>query len=169
VATHRVYVERVSSNRTEAFVVALTLASLLVLAWRMNSRGLDRWGVLLLAVAAYLLFCALNYRTLLIQVTERELSLSFGVVSWTIPLGNIAACSPDDTSLWRIGGSGLHFTLLGGRYRAMFNFLEHPRLVIALKARKGLVRDIAFSTTRPDELLRLIQAGIVQDGAAGSP
>jgi hypothetical protein len=39
----------------------------------------------------------------------------------------------------------------------MFNFLEYPRVVLALKQRKGLVRDIAFSTRRPQEVMRLIQ------------
>jgi hypothetical protein len=39
----------------------------------------------------------------------------------------------------------------------MFNFLEHPRVLIALKVKKGLVRDIAFSTRQPGEVMRLIQ------------
>jgi hypothetical protein len=43
------------------------------------------------------------------------------------------------------------------RYRASFNFLEYPRVVIAFKRKEGLVRDISFSTRRPDDALRLIQ------------
>jgi hypothetical protein len=48
----------------------------------------------------------------------------------------------------------------------MFNFLEHPRLVISLVRKRGPVQDIAFSTCRPQELGRLIELGIMQDGAA---
>ncbi len=43
------------------------------------------------------------------------------------------------------------------RYRASFNFLEYPRVVIAFKRKVGPVQDISFSTRRPDELLPLIQ------------
>jgi hypothetical protein len=39
----------------------------------------------------------------------------------------------------------------------MFNFLEHPRVVIALKQKKGPVRDIAFSTRHLEEVMQLIR------------
>ncbi|HML39578.1 MAG TPA: hypothetical protein PKD23_02740 [Bellilinea sp.] len=38
----------------------------------------------------------------------------------------------------------------------MFNFLEYPRVVIQLTIKKGPVRDIAFSTQRPEDVIRLI-------------
>jgi hypothetical protein len=38
----------------------------------------------------------------------------------------------------------------------MFNFLEYPRVLIKLKVKKGLVRDIAFSTKLPEEVIRLL-------------
>jgi hypothetical protein len=60
----------------------------------------------------------------------------------------------------RLGGAGIHFMLINKRYRASFNFLEHSRVVIALKRKVGPVRDISFSTRQPDEVLRLIQGAI---------
>lgn len=44
----------------------------------------------------------------------------------------------------------------------MFNFLEHPRRVVMLKARRGPVRDIAFDTRQPEEVMLLLEqsAGI---------
>jgi len=42
-----------------------------------------------------------------------------------------------------------------GRYRASFNFLEYPRVVIALRGKRR-VRDISFTTRQPDKVLRLI-------------
>jgi len=86
-------------------------------------------------------------------MNEDELSLKFGLFTWQIPLDNIETCFIDETSLWRIGGAGIHFSPMGGRYRAMFNFLEHPRVVVCLKEKKGPVRDIAFSTTHPDKVM----------------
>jgi hypothetical protein len=50
--------------------------------------------------------------------------------------------------------------LIRERYRASFNFLEHPRVVIALRRRRGPVQDISFSTRRPDDVLRLIQEAV---------
>jgi hypothetical protein len=55
--------------------------------------------------------------------------------------------------------------LIRKRYRASFNFLEHPRVVIALKRKVGPVRDISFSTRRPDDVLRLIQEVISANSA----
>lgn len=46
------------------------------------------------------------------------------------------------------------------RYRASFNFLEHPRILITLKRKVGPVQDISFSTRRPDDILRIIQETI---------
>ncbi len=75
------------------------------------------------------------------------LRLQFGVFTWTIPLNNLEAIRPDDDlpALAKYGGAGIHFMLLRGRYRASFNFLEYPRVVVALR-RSRLVRDVSFST-----------------------
>jgi Ca2+/Na+ antiporter len=159
------YVERVSSRRTEALFVLLTLLFLLLFIWRASVRGAGGWAVVFACFFAFFLFYSLNYRTLIIRLSEQALQLNFGLFTWNIPLENVEACFADKTSLWRIGGAGIHFTWLGGRYRAMFNFLEHPRLVIALKIKKGPVRDIAFSTRRPDELMRLILEGASRSDA----
>jgi hypothetical protein len=66
----------------------------------------------------------------------------------------------------RRGGAGIHFSIIGGRYRAMLNFLEHPRIVIELKEKRGPVRDLAFSTERPNEMLRIIEESIARRSAA---
>lgn len=161
-AEERLYTETLASRRTAVLFICLSLLFLLLGCWRAVALGLDGWVILLLCLFLMFLFYTLNYRTLIIRLDNRTLSLQFGIFTWRIALNNIEAVFPDTTSLWRIGGAGIHFTPLGGRYRAMFNFLEYPRLVIALKVKRGPVRDIAFSTRHPEELLRLIQesAGI---------
>ena len=107
--------------------------------------------------ALLFLFSAVNYRVLVIRVTADQLQLKFGLFGWTVPLDGIAGVRIDTTSLWRIGGAGIHFSIIGRRYRAMLKFLEHPRVVVELGQRRGLVRDVAFSTTRPEEIIRVIQ------------
>jgi hypothetical protein len=159
------YSESLASKRTEALFISLSLLFLLLAAWRSTGARLDGWSILFACLFLMFLFYSLNYRRLDIRLHEVELQLKFGLFTWRIPVSNIETVAPDTTSLWRIGGAGIHFTPLGGRYRAMFNFLEYPRLVIALKVKQGLVRDIAFSTRQPEELMRIIR---VRTGALGN-
>jgi hypothetical protein len=154
-----VYEEKLSSLRTEVLFVALALLFLALLAWRVMASG---FGVIAAGLLfLFLLFCfyALNYRVLVIRILADKLILKFGVFGWTIPLHTIEEVYPDQTSLWRIGGAGIHFSIICGRYRAMFNFLEHGRVVVALSEKRGLVREVAFSTKNPDDIVHIFTAG----------
>jgi hypothetical protein len=151
------YQEQLSSPRTEALFILLTGVPLAAAIGRIRLTGLDGGSIALLLAALFFLFYSLNYRTLVLRIDPESLHLRFGLFEWTIPLQNIETCVPDSLTLWRIGGAGIHFTPVAGRYRAMFSFLEHPRLVLALRLKKGPVRDIAFSTRRPAEVLATLQ------------
>lgn len=160
------YCERVSSNRTEALFLMLTLFFLSLFIWRLYAVGFDIITAVLFCLFGFFLFYSLNYRTLIIRLTPEFVELRFGLFTWTIALENIEECFLDDTSIWRIGGAGIHFSPIHGRYRAMLNFLEYPRVVVALKRKKGPVRDIVFSTHRPDAVLQFIQAAASAKSAA---
>ena len=155
------YTEKLSSNKTQALFLALTILFLLLLIWRVITAGLDVLAVAYTCFFIFFLFYSLNYRTLVIRLTSGSLKLIFGIFTWRLPLDNIEGCRLDDLSLlMRLGGAGIHFMMVRDRYRVSFNFLEHPRVVIALKRKAGLVRDISFSTRRPDEVIRLIQEAV---------
>jgi hypothetical protein len=154
------YSERLSSKRTEALFVGLTLLFGLLAIWRVSARGLDGLVIIFLCGFILFLFYSLNYRVLLIRLTTERVELRFGIFTWRTSVTNIERCYLDDISLWRISGAGIHFSPIGGRYRAMFNFLEYQRVVMMLKVKQGLVRDIAFTTRQPDKVLRLIQDAI---------
>jgi len=173
--THRVYIltddllytERVSSKRTETLFVALTLLFFTPLIWHVSAGRLDILTVVFFCLFAVFLFYSLNYRTLIIRLTSNSLKLTFGIISWNVPLDNIEECCLDELPvLKRLGGAGIHFMTIRKRYRASFNFLEHPRVAIAFKKKVGPVRDISFSTRRPDELRRLIQEAVSANMAA---
>jgi len=156
------YTERVSSKRTEMLFVALTLLFFMLLIWRVTAGGLDILAAVFLCLFAFFFFYALNYRTLTIRLTTKSLKLTFGIFTWNVPLDNIEACCLDEIPvLMRMGGAGIHFMLIRRRYRASFNFLEYPRVVVAFKRKVGPVRDISFSTRHPDELLRLLQDALL--------
>ena len=161
-----IYTERVSSNRTEALFVALTLLFAMLLLWRVNVGSLDLLAAVFLCLFGFFFFYSVNYRTLIICLTSESLKLTFGIFTWNVPLDNVEECYLDDIPmLMRMGGAGIHFMMICKRYRASFNFLEHPRLVVAFKSKRGPVQDISFSTRRPDELLRLIQETVSANSA----
>ena len=156
-----IYSERLSSNRTEALFVILTILFLMLLIWRVNTGSPDILSVAFFCLFGLFLFYSVNYRILLILLTPESLKLRFGIFTWTVPLDNIEECRLDDIPmLMRMGGAGIHFMVIRKRYRASFNFLEHPRVVIALKRKVGPIQDISFSTRRPDDVLQFIQTAI---------
>ena len=75
---------------------------------------------------------------------------------------NVSECKLDDDipALKKYGGAGIHFMVVHKRYRASFNFLEYSRVVVKLKRKMGLVKDISFSTQHPNELVQLMQQTI---------
>lgn len=155
-----IYSERLQSNKTEALFLGLTVIFFLMFLWRWQANRLDTLGAVFLAVAVFFLFYSLNYRTLLIQISDTSLRLRFGVFSWRVPLENIENARLDELpTVMRQGGAGIHFMLIHNRYRASLNFLEYPRVVVALKVKIGPVRDISFSTRQPDEIIRLLRPG----------
>jgi Ca2+/Na+ antiporter len=162
-----IYDERVTSKRTEGLFLALTILFLLLHIWRVNAAALDILAAVLFCLFGLFLFYSVNYRTLIIRLTSESLKLTFGIFTWTVPLDNVEECRLDDIPvLMRMGGAGIHFMSIRKRYRASFNFLEHPRVVIAFKRKVGLVRDISFSTCRPDDVLRLVQEAVAARRAA---
>jgi len=148
--------EKLASNRTEALFFVLMLVFLFLAIWRGTVAGWGIWPAVFAFLFFFFLFYVLNYRTLHIRLTAENLTLKFGLFTWTIALDNIENCRLDTVSLWRIGGAGIHFSSFNRRYRAMFNFLEYPRVVIGLKNKIGPVRDIAFSTRQPDRVMEFI-------------
>lgn len=158
-STHILYSEKSSSKRTEFLFIALTLLCLSLGIWRVIAGSVDLLAGILLFFCVCFLFYAINYRTLVIRLTAESLKLSFGIFTWTIPLDNVDAIQPDDDLpvLMKYGGAGIHFMTVRQRYRASFNFLEYPRVVIRLKRKAGWVRDISFSTSQPNEIIRLVE------------
>jgi hypothetical protein len=154
------YDESVTSTKTEALFVALTILFLVLLVWRVTAGSFLLAAVFLVLFGVFL-FYSVNYRTLVIRLTAESLKLTFGIITWTVPLDNVEECRLDELPvLLRMGGAGIHLMSVRGRYRASFNFLEHPRVVIAFKRKVGPVRDISFSTRRPDAVLRLIEEAV---------
>jgi hypothetical protein len=153
-----IYYERVSSNKTEALFLALTLLFCLLCIWRVNASGSDCLAGIILFFSIIFLFYSVNYRTLVIRLTTQSIQLTFGLFTWVVPLENVEECRLDEIPrLMYLGGAGIHFMTIRNRYRASFNFLEYPRIVIVFKRKRGPVQDLSFSTRQPEQVIQFIQ------------
>jgi hypothetical protein len=157
-----IYYEKVTSKRTETLFLALVVIFSLFCIWRVIAVSMDILAVVFFGLSVLFIFYSVNFRTLIIRLTDESLRLTFGIFTWTVPLDNIETCQLDDNlpALMEYGGAGIHFMLIRKRYRASFNFLEHSRVVIGLKRKVGPVRDISFTTCQPIELIQRIQGAI---------
>jgi len=156
-----IYEERVSSNWTEALFLGLTILFLILLIWHMSTGSPDILGAVFFFFFVFFFFYAVNYRTLIIRLTPEALKLKFGIFTWTIPLDNVGECRLDELPmLMRYGRAGIHFMFIRKRYRASFNFLEYPRVVIGFNRKVGMVHDISFSTRRPDDVIRFLKNAV---------
>lgn len=160
-----IYHEKISSIKTSTLFLGLMLAFLILAVFHWMSAGVDWLTIVLFILFGIFLFYVLNYRVLVIEITVRAISLRFGIFIWTIPMSNIAYCQVDEIPAFlRLGGAGIHFMFVRGRYRASFNFLEYPRVVIAFKKKAGLVRDISFTTRQPEAVIKTI-LGLIPSSA----
>jgi hypothetical protein len=133
-----VYNEKITSNKTTGLFLGLTVVFLLFFIWRTYSVTLDTLGIIFLCFFVIFFFYTVNYRTLQVHITLESVKLIYGMFSWKVPTENIEDCRLDDVpALMRMGGAGIHFMFIRNRYRASFNFLEYPRIVIGLKRKKG--------------------------------
>jgi hypothetical protein len=156
-----IYHESIVSSKTELLFRALTALFLFLFLWRTATVGLNALAIVFLLFTCIFMFYSVNFSTLVIHLTNKALTLRFGVFSRRVPVENIESCQLDGIpAIMRYGGAGIHFMSIRSRYRVSFNFLEYPRLVIALKQKIGLVQDVSFTTQQPDELRRLIMQTI---------
>ncbi|MEE4194088.1 MAG: hypothetical protein V2J07_02710 [Anaerolineae bacterium] len=159
------YTEKVSSKWTQALFVMLTLLFLLLAVWRTFARGrFTGWAIAFACFSAMFLFYAINFRTLIIRIAKTGVHLTFGIFHWKVPFDNIEFCALDNAIPWglKYGGAGVHFMSVRKRYRVSFNVLEYERVVIGLRQKAGLVRDVSFSTRHPTEILRVVNERLTE-------
>ena len=152
------YHETLSSTKTHALFIILTIVFLTLAIWGWAVSGLSGWSVVLTFLTAFFLFYVFNYRTLKIRITFNTLRLTFGIITWKIPISNIENCYRDEDSLLRLGGAGIHFMFIKGKYRSFWNFLEYPRVVVSFKKKHGVVQEVAFTTQHPEQVMEIIQS-----------
>jgi hypothetical protein len=161
-----IYAETVSSKATETLFISLMALFVGLLFWRVSTTKFDLLAGVFAFLCVFFLFYVLNYRKLLIRLTSESLNLKFGMFSWSVPLENIAACELDELpAVFKYGGAGIHFMFVHRKYRVSLNFLEHPRVVVTLKQKQGLVQEVSFSTRHPTDLLSFLCTAVEEQEA----
>ena len=93
------------------------------------------------------------------MITKEHLILKFGLVPWKTRLKNINTVELDASpAIIKYGGAGVHFAFVQGKYRAYYNFLEFPRVVVSFKEKQGLIQALVFSTKQPDRVLAALNS-----------
>lgn len=153
------YYEKVQSPKTSLLFFILVVIFAALFTWRVSSVGFRYIPILYLFLGIFFFLYVLNYRSLIITITENCIFLKFGLIQWRTPLENIQNCELDDSpAIIKYGGAGVHFAFVNRIYRAYFNFLEHPRVMITLINKQGLVQALIFTTRRPEEVIKIINS-----------
>ena len=155
------YYEEVGSPKTSLLFMFLSAVFSGFFIWRITILGYKEnipFSTVLLFFSIFFFLYVLNYWTLKITNTDEILQLNFGLIRWRTDLNNVKAIGLDDSpTLIKYGGAGVHFAFVKGIYRAFFNFLEFPRVLITFREKQGLVQALVFTTRNPDKVIGLIQ------------
>lgn len=158
----KIYQEKVQSLKTSLLFTLLSLVFSALFTWRVTAVGFRGFPILCLVLALFFFSYVLNYQTLKITITEEVVLLRFGVIRWRTRLKNIQTCNMDDSpKLIKYGGAGVHFAFVKGEYRAFFNFLEYPRILITFHHKQGLVQGLVFTTRQPEQVMEIIVSRMV--------
>jgi hypothetical protein len=155
------YAEKIRSSGTTGLFILLGSLFWVIFFWRLSGVGFRGIQLVYLILGLLFSFYVINYRTLLIRISAEDLLLNFGLIKWRTPLNNILYIGLDDSPpLIKYGGAGVHFAFVKGTYRAFFNFLEYPRVLIKFKSRQGPVQELVFSTNNPQQVLEILQSRV---------
>jgi len=157
------YTEQIKSSGTSVLFLFLSILFFLLFGWRITAGGLRFFPGLFAFLGLFFLLYVINFQVLEININSTQLKLKFGVISWRTSLDNIQEAHLDDSpAIIKYGGAGVHFALVKGIYRAFFNFLEYPRVLVSFKVKQGLVQELVFTTRQPDQVLAFINTRISQ-------
>ena len=159
----KLYTEQVKSSGTGLLFLVLSVLFFTLFGWRFSAVGLRFFPGLLAFIGLFFFLYVLNYRILEITISSTQLKLKFGLISWKTRLDNIQEIRMDDSpAIIKYGGAGVHFAFVKGIYRAYFNFLEYPRVLVTFKDKQGPVQQLVFTTRQPDQVLDYINTRISQ-------
>ncbi len=95
-----------------------------------------------------------NMRKLRIHIDARGIRASFGCFHQEYDWDAVVSADRDNATFLRYGGWGIRYTRADGCWRRGYIVTGAPR--VALTLNRGWFRQFAFSTNRPEEVMRVI-------------
>ncbi len=152
------YSEKIRSNKTSLLFVILAIIFFALFGWRVSVVGYRFVPGLYAFFGLVFFFYVINFRELEISITDQTLQLKFGVIGWSSNIENIKSSILYDPPFWiKFGGAGVHFSMVDGDYKAFYNFLEYPRIMIGFHQKQGWVQSLVFTTRQPDKILEILE------------
>ena len=152
------YNEKVRSNKTSLLFVILAMIFIALFVWRFSVVGFRFVPGLYAFIGLVFCFYVINFRELDISITDQTLQLKFGVIGWSSNIENIKLSVLYDPPFWiKYGGAGVHFAMVDGDYKAFYNFLEYPRVMVGFHQKQGWVQSLVFTTRQPDKILQIME------------
>ncbi len=153
-----IYEEKVFSKGITSMLAPITIVFLSILVYQIfvgpvGTRPAPNWFFLIMFLLC--LFLTINFSNLIIRMTSRFISVSYGIFKYNILWGNIADCYLDEASTIRYGGWGIRIGRVKGRWRLVYNVMGGSRVVLSLK--KGKFREFVFSTGDPQRVMEMVK------------
>jgi len=153
-----IYSEKITSTKTSLLFVILAMIFFALFGWRYSAVGFQFIPGLYAFLGLFFCFYVINFRELEISITDQTLQLKFGVIAWRSNIENIKSIIRYDPPFWiKYGGAGVHFAMVDGDYKAFYNFLEYPRVMIGFHQKQGWVQSLVFTTRQPDKILEILE------------
>ena len=152
------YEEKVFSKGITSILAPITIVFLFILVYQifigpLGARPASNWFFLIMFLLC--LFLTINFSNLIIRMTSRSISVSYGIFKYNLYWENIADCYLDEASTIRYGGWGIRIGMVKGRWRLVYNVMGGPRVVLSLK--KGKFREFVFSTSDPLRVIEMVK------------
>jgi hypothetical protein len=145
------------------FLIALLMLALLIIQMVVgpigNTPAPDWFYLVMFIFMTAIGFLVVNFRALVIRVTDQAITVSYGLIKRRILWGDVESGFRDESPGLRYGGWGARIVRVEGRWRLAFNVIGAPGVVLCL--RRGRVREFMFSTKNPEQVLGIVaqQAG----------
>ena len=140
-------------------ILTFTIAVFLLLFVHLQTGGAEDDNpvtrVLFPILSLFFLGLLLTLRSLSVRMTNDNLTVAYGPISYSVPLENITEVRVDETSALRYGGAGIRLAPVGGKLRLVFSVIGGQRVVLGIRGRR--IGELVFSTERPDEVVKLIR------------
>lgn len=108
-----------------------------------------------LVMFLFFLGLTINFKNFTINIDHEGITVGYGMLKTEIPWERVEDCYIDEASTLWYGGWGIRVGRIKGKWRTVYNVIGGPRVVVSLN--EGWVREIVFSTKKPDRVIRTIR------------